>query len=100
MTFEILGLYQTCENTNYLFDEEGNIVFYRSVLAGGLGGIAGQLVSSPAFLVKTHLQTQANETIAVGHQHQHGGMTEALRKIYREQGVSVTFFKLTAAAFI
>jgi len=38
--------------------------------------------------VKTHLQAQANEEIAVGHQHSHtGGMASALRTIYTNHGM-------------
>jgi solute carrier family 25 protein 34/35 len=39
------------------------------------------------FQVKTHLQSQAANSIAVGYQHTHTGCTSALWKIYVEQGV-------------
>ncbi|KAJ3642400.1 hypothetical protein Zmor_025192 [Zophobas morio] len=84
-----LGIYQSLEDGGYVLDKEGNTVFYKSVLAGGVGGVAGQLACSPVFLVKTHLQTQSSEAIAVGHQHQHRNMWQAMALIYREQGVSV-----------
>ena len=83
------GIYQSLEDGGYVLDKEGNTVFYKSVLAGGVGGVAGQLACSPVFLVKTHLQTQSSEAIAVGHQHQHRNMWQAMALIYREQGVSV-----------
>ncbi|KAJ4434159.1 hypothetical protein ANN_16479 [Periplaneta americana] len=37
--------------------------------------------------VKTHLQSQAADSVAVGYQHQHAGSASALRKIYQEGGV-------------
>ena len=38
--------------------------------------------------VKTHLQSKANEiSIAVGHQHQHSGMWQALTSIYQRDGI-------------
>lgn len=39
-------------------------------------------------MIKTHLQSQAAKSIAVGHQHNHEGTWQALIKISREQGVS------------
>jgi solute carrier family 25 protein 34/35 len=37
--------------------------------------------------VKTHLQSLAASSIAVGYQHTHTGCTNALRKIYLEHGI-------------
>lgn len=38
--------------------------------------------------VKTHLQSKANvSSIAVGHQHEHQGMFQALTSIYRSHGI-------------
>lgn len=65
------------------------MVFYKSVLVGGAGGVIGQYFASPFFLVKTHLQSQAAQAIAVGYQHQHHGSWNALKKIYRKNGVSL-----------
>jgi solute carrier family 25 protein 34/35 len=39
------------------------------------------------FQVKTQLQSQAANSIAVGYQHTHTGCTSALWKIYLEQGI-------------
>lgn len=83
-----LGIYQSLEDKGYIFNNEGNTVFYKSVLASGIGGVAGQIACSPVFLVKTHLQTQGSESIAVGFQHKHRGMLQGLRIIFNEQGVS------------
>ncbi|RZC33593.1 Mito carr domain containing protein [Asbolus verrucosus] len=83
-----LGIYQTLEDQGYVLDKEGNTIFFKSVLAGGIGGVAGQIACSPVFLVKTHLQTQSSESIAVGYQHKHTGMWQALKIIFKEHGVN------------
>ncbi|XP_972193.1 solute carrier family 25 member 35 isoform X2 [Tribolium castaneum] len=86
-----LGIYQSLEDRGLILNSEGGTVFYKSVLAGGVGGVAGQIACSPVFLVKTHLQTQGSENIAVGFQHKHRGMVEGLRIIFEEQGIKGLF---------
>ncbi|XP_018565587.1 solute carrier family 25 member 35-like [Anoplophora glabripennis] len=86
-----LGFYKFADSRGYVRDKEGNIVFYKSVLIGGLGGILGQYFSSPLFLIKTHLQSQSVAAIAVGHQHQHKGTVKALKNIYLQNGVKGLF---------
>ncbi|XP_036387260.1 solute carrier family 25 member 34 [Megalops cyprinoides] len=58
-----------------------------SLIAGATAGALGAFVASPAYLVKTHLQAQAVATIAVGHQHNHQGVSSAFATIYRREGV-------------
>ncbi|KAL4658520.1 solute carrier family 25 member 34 isoform X1 [Arapaima gigas] len=58
-----------------------------SLLAGAMAGALGAFVASPAYLVKTHLQAQTVEAIAVGHQHNHQGVSSAFVSIYRREGV-------------
>ncbi|KAI5093752.1 solute carrier family 25 member 34 [Silurus meridionalis] len=57
------------------------------VAAGAAAGALGALIASPAYLVKTHLQAQTVEAIAVGHQHNHQGIFSAFATIYRREGV-------------
>lgn len=83
----ILGIFQFFDNQGYVRDEQGNVIFLNSVVISGFGGVLGQLACSPMFLVKTHLQAEAAQSIAVGHQHHHKGTMSALRNIYCEQGV-------------
>lgn len=52
-----------------------------------MGGVVGHYLSNPFFMVKTHLQSQAAKSIAVGYQHQHKGSFYALRDILKEYGV-------------
>lgn len=55
---------------------------------GGIGGVVGCAVGSPFYLIKTHLQAQTVQTIAVGYQHQHKGMVGALKDIWRKDGTT------------
>ncbi|KAL6464217.1 hypothetical protein MHYP_G00265340 [Metynnis hypsauchen] len=58
-----------------------------SMVAGALAGALGAFIASPAYLVKTHLQAQTVAAIAVGHQHNHQGVSSAFATIYRREGV-------------
>ncbi|XP_030633417.1 solute carrier family 25 member 34 [Chanos chanos] len=58
-----------------------------SLIAGATAGALGAFIASPAYLVKTHLQAQTVEAIAVGHQHKHQGVSNAFVSIYRREGV-------------
>uniref|UniRef100_A0A3P9IXL4 Solute carrier family 25 member 34 n=1 Tax=Oryzias latipes TaxID=8090 RepID=A0A3P9IXL4_ORYLA len=77
-----LGCYSYCE---YL----GVTAFPGGSLLSGAGvGALGALCASPAYLVKTHLQAQTIQAIAVGHQHNHQGVSNAFMTIYRREGLS------------
>lgn len=86
-----LGTYQILFENGYTKDNEGNSVFYKSVLVGGVCGILGAWAGSPLYLVKTHLQAQAAQEIAFGHQHNHGGTWKAFKHIYTTQGIKGLF---------
>ncbi|KAG6929950.1 solute carrier family 25 member 34 [Chelydra serpentina] len=58
-----------------------------TVAAGAIAGALGAFVGSPAYLVKTHLQAQTVAAMAVGHQHNHQGVSSAFETIYRKQGL-------------
>lgn len=88
-----LGTFQYAHSKGYLTNKQGDLVFYKCVLIGGIGGVIGQFASSPLFLVKTHLQSAAAQAIAVGHQHQHDGLWKALKSIYNQQGVRIKFVR-------
>lgn len=89
-----LGMYQWLEKNGFLTDERGQTVFVKSFVASAFSGAAGAFFGSPLFLIKTQLQAQAAETIAVGHQHRHSGAWGAFKKIYTNQGVSVLLFHI------
>lgn len=60
----------------------------QSILITGAGSVLGHFLASPLFLIKTQLQAQAAESIAVGYQHQHAGTIQAVKNIYKTNGVS------------
>ncbi|KAG5275085.1 hypothetical protein AALO_G00143400 [Alosa alosa] len=76
-----LGFYSYSEAAGLTQAPGGNI------MAGAVAGALGAFVASPAYLVKTHLQAQTVETIAVGHQHNHQGVSSAFASIYRREGL-------------
>nr|XP_023021254.1 solute carrier family 25 member 35-like [Leptinotarsa decemlineata] len=75
------------EKRGHIKDTNGNIKFHRVVIFGGLSGGLGQFLASPFFLLKTHFQSKATSSIAVGYQHHHEGLWMGLRKIYETHGI-------------
>lgn len=86
-----LGAYQFADSHGYVRDKNGNLVLYKNVLFGGLGGTFGHYFASPFFMVKTHFQSQASKSIAVGYQHNHVGTWQALKTIFSEHGMKGLF---------
>ncbi|CAL8236012.1 unnamed protein product [Boreogadus saida] len=76
-----LGSYSYCEASGFTSVHGG------SLLSGAAAGALGAFIASPAYLVKTHLQAQTVQTIAVGHQHNHQGVSSAFATIYRREGI-------------
>ncbi|XP_034022429.1 solute carrier family 25 member 34 [Thalassophryne amazonica] len=76
-----LGSYSYCEALGVTAVHGG------SLLSGAAAGALGAFIASPAYLVKTHLQAQTVEAIAVGHQHNHLGVCDAFITIYRREGL-------------
>uniref|UniRef100_A0A3Q3XCK9 Solute carrier family 25 member 34 n=1 Tax=Mola mola TaxID=94237 RepID=A0A3Q3XCK9_MOLML len=77
-----LGSYSYCEALGITSVPGG------SLLSGAVAGALGAFIASPAYLVKTHLQAQTVEAIAVGHQHNHLGVSDAFVTIYRREGLT------------
>lgn len=73
----------------YSYSEALGITSFHggSLLSGALAGALGAFIASPAYLVKTHLQAQTVQAIAVGHQHNHLGVSDAFVTIYRREGL-------------
>ncbi|XP_029631884.1 solute carrier family 25 member 34 [Salmo trutta] len=76
-----LGFYSYCDTVGVTAAPGG------SLMSGAVAGALGAFIASPAYLVKTHLQAQTVEAIAVGHQHNHQGVSSAFANIYRREGV-------------
>ncbi|XP_078389923.1 solute carrier family 25 member 35 isoform X1 [Cetorhinus maximus] len=82
-----LGSYSLIESSGYT-STKGRVSAAKSTVSGALAGVAGALLASPVYLVKTHLQAQSASAIAVGHQYQHEGTLHALMTIYRRHGIT------------
>ncbi|KAL2095240.1 hypothetical protein ACEWY4_009959 [Coilia grayii] len=81
-----LGSYAITESSGYIHTD-GKVSPAKSLVAGAIAGVVGAYMGSPIYLVKTHLQSQATSTIAVGHQYKHRGMVHALAAIHKEHGI-------------
>ncbi|XP_022104222.1 solute carrier family 25 member 35-like [Acanthaster planci] len=92
-----LGSYQCLVNLGLTRNAKGEVSVLRSVAAGAFAGCTGAFISSPFYMVKTHLQAQSHSVIAVGYQHQHTSFTAAVLHIFREGGVTGLWRGATAA---
>lgn len=81
-----LGSYAIIESSGYI-QSNGRVNPVKSTVAGAAAGVVGAYMGSPIYLVKTHLQSQATSSIAVGHQYKHRGMLHALIAIHRQHGI-------------
>lgn len=84
-----LGSFQKLQDLGLLNrDESGNLSTFRCVMAGGISGFIGVTFSCPFYMVKTQLQSQSSSTkYAVGYQHHHKGLIDALKTTYTSHGV-------------
>lgn len=83
-----LGLYETVDQLNWTrFSPTSPHSTVLCVLWGAASGVAGSAVGCPLYMVKTQLQAQSNGQFAVGFQHSHTGMVNALISTYQSQGV-------------
>ncbi|KAH3676075.1 hypothetical protein WICMUC_002372 [Wickerhamomyces mucosus] len=98
-----LGLYEPSRNLlNQLFFP--NVEDYHkvqsipvNVAAGALSGIAGAILGSPLFLIKTRMQSYS--PIAIGDQTHYKSVADGLKQIYRQNGF-LGLFKGVDAAII
>nr|XP_054768585.1 solute carrier family 25 member 35-like [Lytechinus pictus] len=82
-----LGTYQIFTDMGLTKNKTGQASLPKLMLAAGVAGYLGAFVSSPMYLIKTQMQSQSHEVIAVGHQHTHSGWLQGLKRIYVEGGV-------------
>lgn len=84
-----LGSFQTLQDLGFLNrDENGNLSTIRCVIAGGVSGFFGVSFACPFYMIKTQLQSQSSNTkYAVGYQHKHKGLIDALKNIYTSYGI-------------
>lgn len=83
-----LGLYETVDKMHLTrFSPSSHHSTVLCVFWGGVAGVVGSAIACPLYMVKTQLQAQSSHgKFAVGFQHGHSGMIDALAKIYGEQG--------------
>ncbi|KAL1138211.1 hypothetical protein AAG570_009902 [Ranatra chinensis] len=79
--------HQWAEDRNLHLKENGEISLAKSMAIGGVMGAIGSFTGSPLYLVKTRLQAQSDNRIAVGHQHHVAGLRHALITAYHQEGI-------------
>ncbi|GAB0099033.1 solute carrier family 25 member 35 [Sergentomyia squamirostris] len=82
-----LGLYQTVDTKGFTRGDDGNHNPLLCVFWGAVSGVAGSALGAPLYKVKCQLQSQSNTENAVGYQHKHKNMGQALMSIFKETGV-------------
>ncbi|XP_017866701.1 PREDICTED: solute carrier family 25 member 35-like [Drosophila arizonae] len=82
-----LSIYTNAMENHWMHKKNGEVSFSLGLMWGAIGGIVGSYFSSPFFMIKTQLQSQAAKEIAVGHQHAHKSMSGALKEIYSKGGI-------------
>lgn len=83
-----LGIYQTLDDKGWTRDENGKIVQAKCLVLGGVSGIFGVTFASPLYMIKCQLQSQsASYKYAVGYQHNHKGLVDALITTYKKGGI-------------
>lgn len=82
-------MYETVDKLNWTrFDASSHHSTVLCIFWGGACGVTGSAIGCPFYLVKTQLQAQSSlGRFAVGFQHGHSGMLDALANIYRNQGI-------------
>lgn len=81
-----MGIYTTAYEKGWTRNKEGHVCIVRTALVGGLGGTIGQALGSPFFMIRNQLQSASVDKIAVGYQHKHQGLIQALIKTYKAHG--------------
>lgn len=86
-----LGSFRIAERRGLLKDQNGRTSVVKGALVAGVGGALGSIAGTPFYLVKTRLQSHAAKSISVGHQHKHSGTANALKEIFKNEGVKGLF---------
>ncbi|XP_011300480.1 solute carrier family 25 member 35-like [Fopius arisanus] len=83
-----LGSYKAARTYGFTLNDKGETDILRTAVLSGLSGCVGAVLGSPFYLVKTRMQAQSAEVIAVGFQHGHTSETAAFRSLWREGGLA------------
>lgn len=83
-----LGLYETVDQLNWTrMPSSTSHSMILCVFWGATCGVVGSAVGCPLYMIKTQIQAQSHGKFAVGYQHSHTGMINALTTTYRVQGL-------------
>ena len=82
-----LGIFQRLLQLGWMNDENGEFSKFRCAAAAGLCGFIGISFSYPFYMVKTQIQARSDPRFAVGYQHNHKGLVDALKKTYKSNGI-------------
>ncbi|CAL7941091.1 unnamed protein product [Xylocopa violacea] len=82
-----LGIYNTAKKYELIVNDKGNTDILKTVALTGTAGCIGAVLGSPFYMVKTQLQAQSAQSIAVGYQHNHLGTWCAFKSLWKEGGV-------------
>ncbi|XP_063912970.1 solute carrier family 25 member 35-like [Zophobas morio] len=82
-----LGFYGWLSNSGYLCDAGNRTIFYNSLVASAFGGGVGAFLGTPLYTLTTQFQAKASPEIAVGYQHEHTSLVQALKTTYNTSGV-------------
>ncbi|XP_036218462.1 solute carrier family 25 member 35 isoform X1 [Bactrocera oleae] len=83
-----LGMYNAAVNKQWTHTKDGGESFGLGLFWGAAGGAVGAYFASPFLMIKTQLQSQAAKNVAVGYQHHHTGMFNAIKQIYLNGGLA------------
>lgn len=91
-----LGTYGTVESRGWTKNENGEIVTRKALMWSCISGAFSGVSGNPGSVVKTRLQSASHHTIAVGRQHNYTGMLDAVKNIYKTEGLRGFFVGLSA----
>lgn len=92
MNFARLGTYQTFVNMGFTQSTSAGGArresTFKCIVSGSLAGAVSAVAASPFAMIKTHLQSRASHSIAVGTQHSYSSTSSAVHSIVRAHGIA------------
>ncbi|XP_034193429.1 solute carrier family 25 member 35 [Osmia lignaria lignaria] len=82
-----LGVYNTAKKYELITNDKGNTDVLKTVMVTGTAGCIGAVLGSPFYMIKTQLQSQSAQSIAVGYQHNYSGTWIAIKSLWKEDGI-------------
>lgn len=91
-----IGSFKFARTQGWIVDGDGQTNVPKTALMSGVFGYIAGILASPFYLVKTQIQSQSVESIAVGHQHNHKNQLSAYAKLWNEGGILGLYQRCTA----